>query len=56
MRQQAPADVNFDNLPEIRRWSLQIRLTAGQGLDAARRRAVRRGAPDARRVLGCGAP
>jgi hypothetical protein len=31
MHQQAPAAVNFDNLPEIRRWSLQIRLTAGQG-------------------------
>jgi uncharacterized membrane protein len=31
MRQQAPADVNFDTLPEIRRWSLAIRITAGQG-------------------------
>lgn len=31
MRQQAPADVNFDNLSEIRHWSLQIRVTAGQG-------------------------
>jgi uncharacterized membrane protein len=31
MRQQAPADVNFDNLSEIRNWSLEIRLTAGQG-------------------------
>lgn len=31
MRQQAPADVNFDDLSEIRRWSYPIRITTGQG-------------------------
>ena len=29
MRQQSPADVNFDTLDEIRTWSGQIQLTAG---------------------------
>jgi len=31
MRQAAPDDINFDTLDEIRAWSLQIKLTAGQG-------------------------
>jgi uncharacterized membrane protein len=57
MRQQAPADVNFDNLSEIRHWSLQIRVTAGQGSSMPPA-----GGPSAeeRRLLvewlGCGAP
>ena len=57
MRQQAPDDVNFDNLSEIRHWSLQIRLTAGQGSSMPPA-----GGPSAeeRRLLvewlGCGAP
>lgn len=57
MRQQAPDDVNFDNLSEIRRWSLQIRLTSGQGGSMPPA-----GGPsdDERRMLvewlGCGAP
>jgi uncharacterized membrane protein len=57
MRQQAPDDVNFDNRSEIRRWSLQIRLTTAQGgsmppaggpSDEERRMLVE--------WLGCGAP
>lgn len=57
MRQQAPADVNFDDLSEVRRWSLQIRLTAGQGSSMPPA-----GGPstDERQMLvewlGCGAP
>lgn len=57
MRQQAPADINFDNLSEIRHWSLQIRITAGQGGSMPPA-----GGPSAeeRRLLvewlGCGAP
>ncbi len=57
MRQQAPADVNFDNLSEIRQWSLQIRLTAGQGSSMPPA-----GGPSAEERqmlvewLGCGAP
>ncbi len=31
MRQDAPADVNFDTLDEIRTWSRRISLTAGTG-------------------------
>jgi uncharacterized membrane protein len=57
MRQQAPADMNFDDVSEIRHWSLQIRLTAGEGSSmppaggpstAERRMLVE--------WLGCGAP
>jgi uncharacterized membrane protein len=57
MRQQAPAGVDFDTLSEIRRWSLQIRLTAGEGSSMPPA-----GGPPAeeRRMLlewlGCGAP
>ena len=57
MRQQAPADMNFDNLSEIRHWSLQIRVTAGQGSSMPPA-----GGPstDERAMLvewlGCGAP
>jgi uncharacterized membrane protein len=31
MRQQAPADVNFDTRADIARWSLAIRSTTGVG-------------------------
>jgi len=31
MRQQAPIDVNFDTLDDIRAWSRPIALTAGDG-------------------------
>jgi uncharacterized membrane protein len=31
MRQQAPTDVNFDTLSEVRAWSVQISLTTGTG-------------------------
>lgn len=31
MRQQAPDDVNFDTLEEIRAWSIRIDRTAGAG-------------------------
>jgi uncharacterized membrane protein len=31
MRQQAPAEVNFDSVTEVHRWLRQIDLTAGQG-------------------------
>lgn len=57
MRQQAPADVNFDNLSEVRRWSFQIRITAGQGSSMPPA-----GGPSAEERqmlvewLGCGAP
>jgi uncharacterized membrane protein len=30
MRQQAPDDINFDNLADIRAWSLQIETTAAE--------------------------
>jgi len=57
MRQQAPVDMNFDSLSEIRRWSLQIRITAGDGSSMPPA-----GGPsgEERRMLaewiGCGAP
>ena len=57
MRQQAPADVNFDTLSEVRRWSLEIRITAGQGSSMPPA-----GGPSAEERqmlvewLGCGAP
>lgn len=57
MRQQAPADINLDSLSEIRRWSLQIRVTTGEGSSMPPA-----GGPSAeeRRMLvewlGCGAP
>jgi hypothetical protein len=31
MRQQAPAEINFDNLAEIRRWSFAIERTTRPG-------------------------
>jgi uncharacterized membrane protein len=31
MRQQAPADINFDTLDEVRAWSRRIERTAGEG-------------------------
>jgi uncharacterized membrane protein len=31
MRQDAPDDINFDTLDEIRAWSFQIKLTTGEG-------------------------
>jgi len=34
MRQQAPANVNFDTLDEIRAWSTQIEHTAGSDQEA----------------------
>jgi uncharacterized membrane protein len=57
MRQQAPADMNFDTLSEIRHWSLQIRLTAGDGSSMP----PAGGPSSAERQmlvewLGCGAP
>jgi len=57
MRQQAPADINFDSLSEIRHWSLQIRLTAGDGSSMP----PAGGPSSAERQmlvewLGCGAP
>ncbi|HEY0476777.1 MAG TPA: hypothetical protein VGD37_04595 [Kofleriaceae bacterium] len=57
MRQQAPAEINFDNLSEIRRWSQQIKLSAGDGTSMPPA-----GGPSSseRRMLlewlGCGAP
>jgi uncharacterized membrane protein len=57
MRQQSPAGVDFDNLSEIRRWSFQIRITAGQG--SAMPPAGGPSAEERRMLvewLGCGAP
>ena len=57
MRQQAPADINFDNRSEVRRWSLQIRLTAGEGSSMPPAGGP---SPEDRQMLvewlGCGAP
>ena len=30
MRQEAPGDINFDTLEEIRHWSIRIAVTAGE--------------------------
>ena len=32
MRQQAPVDINFDNLSDIRHWSLQIKRSTAERL------------------------
>jgi uncharacterized membrane protein len=57
MRQRAPAEINFDNLPEIRHWATQIKRSAGetQAMPPAG------GPPPSERQmlvewLGCGAP
>jgi uncharacterized membrane protein len=57
MRQKAPAEVNFDNLSEIRRWSFAIQRSAGDGVSMPPA-----GGPSSEERqmlvewLGCGAP
>jgi uncharacterized membrane protein len=59
MRQQAPAEINFDSLAEIRRWAVEIKLTTGDGAGASMPPAGGP-SPGERQMLvewlGCGAP
>lgn len=59
MRQEAPAEINFDSLAEIRRWAVEIKLTTGDGAGALMPPAGGP-SPGERQMLvewlGCGAP